>query len=87
MPLFSGVAAAGDGRGGLRERVPRAARFQPLHGHRGRREGCEGGHQDRVHVQLIRGRGDIAVCGRELSGDREWPILQESPDFITDHYV
>ena len=84
LPFFPGVAAAGDGRGGLRERVPRAAGVQPLHVDRGRREGCERGHQDRVHVQLIR---ETVQCVAGLSGAREWPTLKESPDFITDHYV
>ena len=87
ITLISGVAAAGDGRGGLRERVPRAAGLQPLLVDRRRREGCERGHQDRVLVQLIRGT-DTAKCVVELSDAREWPTLKESsPDFITDHYI
>ena len=61
IPLISGVAAAGDGRGGLRERLPGAAGLQPLHVDRGRREGCERGHQDRVHVQLIRGERRLST--------------------------
>ena len=84
IPLISGVAAAGDGRGGLRERLPGAAGLQPLHVDRGRREGCERGHQDRVHVQLIRER-------RLSTTYSAWPnsVFLESARLIlfSDHYV